>query len=112
MKNKFFTEMQKVILGELIRKYRLRNNKSQAELSFNAEMNPSYLSTIECGNSMVTITKFIDICRSLGMSPALFLEEYIHELNKISDKESKIKQINDIKCDQDKDFFNEDEDIK
>lgn len=106
MKNNFFTEMQKVILGELVRKYRLRNNKSQAELSFYAEMNPSYLSTIECGNSMVTITKLIDICKSLEMSPALFLEEFAQELNKFLDKDSRIKQIDDIKDSPEEDSFN------
>lgn len=89
--------LAKIIFGELVRKYRLRNNKSQADLSFNAEMNPSYLSTVECGNSIVTITKFIDICRALGMSPAIFLEEYIYELNKVLDKDHKIKQLKDIK---------------
>ena len=74
-----------IILGELIKKHRLRKNISQAELALNAGINVSYLSTVECGYSYISISKFLDLCEALDLSPVYVMHEFTEEIKKIDD---------------------------
>lgn len=68
-----------LLLGEIIRKHRQRQGLSQAELAFKADINESYLSTIECGYSYISVSKLLNICDALELSPIQFMKEFVHE---------------------------------
>lgn len=70
--------------GELIRKTRKDKGLSQAELAFRTPMNESYLSSVECGYSFITINKFLQLCKSLDVSPSDLMDSYYQLLQESS----------------------------
>lgn len=58
-----------IITGTVIRRIRESEKLTQTELSIIADMNLSYLSNVENGLNNISISKFIDICKALGVAP-------------------------------------------
>ncbi len=56
-------------VGKIIRRLRVEKKMTQADLSFEAEINTSYYSALENGANQVSLHKFVSICHALNESP-------------------------------------------
>lgn len=61
-------------LGKNIRKYRLLNKYTQAQLAEKAELDVTYLSAIEHGKRNITVNLLEKIAYALDIEPSLLLK--------------------------------------
>lgn len=62
-------EAMPVHVGRVMRRLRMEKNMTQADLSFEAEINTSYYSALENGANQISLHKFVSICHALNEPP-------------------------------------------
>jgi transcriptional regulator with XRE-family HTH domain len=63
------------IFGEVLRRHRSRQDISQEELAFQADVDRTFISRLERGIRQPTITTLINIGQALGISAASLVQE-------------------------------------
>lgn len=69
-----------VNFGENLRKIRLKNNLSQDSLALIADMDRSYLGSVERGEHNLSLNNIHKLAEALGVSPAEFFDTAISPL--------------------------------
>lgn len=64
-----------LLLGEKIKKFRRRKKLSQYSLAERINVSPPYISRIECGKNRVSLELLVKICEVLEINAAEFLTE-------------------------------------
>lgn len=66
-----------MILGSILRQHRKRRKRAQARVAFTADMDESYLSSVENGHYNISIRKFVALCKALEIEPDVIMAEFI-----------------------------------
>lgn len=64
----------KIVVGKNIKQYRLLKEWSQEELSFNADLHRTYISSLERGRRNPTVTVLEKIAKALGIPASRLLD--------------------------------------
>ena len=81
--------------GFSLRLAQLRGKKgvSARDMSLSIGQNPGYINNIESGKSMPSLSGIFYICEYLGITPAAFFEEDIHDPQSLSRLNNLAKQL-------------------
>lgn len=88
MKRKAYDDA--LILGNILKRMRNKRGISQLDLALAAEINTSYLSSVENGYSYISVYKLLNICTALRVSPADIMEEFMNEYANFEGSKSSI----------------------
>lgn len=64
-----------VIFGELLKQYRIQNNKSQEELAFDAGLDRTYISLLERGKRQPSLSTIFVLSDALDISASDLIKE-------------------------------------
>ena len=70
------------MLGDALRKARLKADLTQEQLAFAAGISRNYISLLELNQKSPTVEVFVRICQSMGASPGRMLLQVEREFKK------------------------------